>query len=157
MSCLENGLKMFPHTPDKTNLPGHHLKSHLKQGKKIQIGNRPPDHLPPSPAQSPRVQVMQPPPHSAPRLDIIPPPDTTNITETNTDEPISHRTRARRTTPATPIQRTHEPVARRTRSKINPKGLAQQVDISPHQASHRRSPRAFIHNWAMPVMDTVTG
>ena len=41
--------------------------------------------------------------------------------------------------------------------QINPKELAQQVDISPRQASQRRSPQAFIHKWAMPIMDTVTG
>ena len=155
-SCLYYGLKMFPHTPDKTKLPGHHPKSHLKIKTKqtIQICNRPPTQLPPSPAQDPRVQVIHTPPHSAPRVDIIPPPD---ITDINTDKPIAHHTQASCTTPAAPIQQTHNPFARRTRSQINPKGIAQQVDISPRQASQQKFPRSFIHNWSMPVMDTVTG
>ena len=100
------------------------------------------------------VQVMHTPPHSDPRVDIIPQPD---ITDINTEEPIAHRTRASWTTPAEPIKGTHKLVARRTRSQINPKGLSQQVYISPRQASQRRFPQVFIHNWAMPVMDTVTG
>ena len=93
-----------------------------KTKQTIKIGNRPPTHLPTSPAQAPRVQVMKTPPHSSPRVDIIPPPDTTNITEINTDKPIAHRTRASQTTPDTPIQRTHEPVARRTHSQNQPQG-----------------------------------
>ena len=150
---------MFPHTPDKKKLPGYYLISHLEKKKKpkIQIVSRPTYHLPPPPAQASRVKVMQTPPNSAPRVDIVPPPNTTNNIETNTDQPIAHRMQARRTTPATPIQRAHEPVARRTCSQINPKGVDQQVDIIPWQAFQQRLPRAFIHNWAMPVMDTVTG
>ena len=87
-------------------------------------------------------------------VDTIPPPEITDIT---TGEPIAHRTQASQTMLDTPIQRTHEPVGRRTRSKINPKELAQQVDISPQKVSQRQFPRLFILNWAMPVMDTVTG
>ena len=130
--------KNVPTYPRQNKAPRAPPKKPPEKGKTkktIQIVNRPPDHLPPSPAQVPRVQVMQTPPHSAPRLDIIPPPYTTNITETNTDKPIAHRTQARRTTPATPLQRIHEPVPRRTRSQISPNGIAQQVDISPRQAS----------------------
>ena len=54
---------------------------HEKQKTKpiIQIVNRPTYHMPPTPTQAPRVQVMQTPLHSAPRVDIITPPDTTNI------------------------------------------------------------------------------
>ena len=99
---------------------------------------------------------MQTPPHSAPRVYIILPPDTTNNTEINTDKPIAHRTRASRTTPATATQQTHEPIFRRTRSKINPKELAQQVNIISRQSYQRRFPHAFIHNWAMPLMDKFT-
>ena len=103
-----------------------------KRKQKIQIGNRPPPQLPPSPAQVPRMQVMQTPPNSAPRVDIIPLPYITGI---STYKPISHHTQASWTTPAAPIQRTHEPVAKRTRSQINPEELAHQVEISPRQAS----------------------
>ena len=113
--------------------------------------------MPPSPAQAPRIQVMQRPPNLSPKVNIIPPPETTNNTETNIDEPISHRTRSRRTTPDTPIQWDHEAVTRRTRSQINPKGLAQQVKIIHRQASQRRFPRSFIHKWDMTIMDKVTG
>ena len=103
--------------------------------------------------------------NSSPRVDIIPPTETKNSTENDIEEPIAHHTRARRATPwpwamplpATLIQLGHEPVVKRARYKTEPKGIAQQVGISPQQASHQRSPRAFIRKWAMPVMDTVTG
>ena len=111
-----------------------------KPKQKIKVGSRPKDHLPPSLAQAPRVKVMQTPPHSAPRVDIIPPPESKNNTETDTDEPIAHRTRERRTMPDTPSQLAHKPVARRTRLQINPKDLAQQFDISPRKSSQRRFP-----------------
>ena len=144
----------YPRQNKAPRAPPKEPPEKLKRKQTIQIRNRPPNQLPPSPAQAPKVQVIQTLSHSSPRVDIIPPPD---ITEINTDKPISHCTRASRTTPATPIQQTHEPVARRTRSQINPKGLAQQFEITPRQAFQLRSPRAFIHKWAMTVMDTVTG
>ena len=100
---------------------------------------------------------MNPPPHSDTRVDIIPPPETKNTKETDTYKPIAHRTRARRTMSDTPTLLAHEPVARRTGSQINPKGIAQKVDIIPREASQRQSHQAFIHKWAVPIMDTVTG
>ena len=111
---------------------------------------------------------MQTPPHSAARMDIISLTETNNTTENDTagtDEPIDHCTRARRTTPwpsttplpATNTQLDHKPVSRLTLSHINPEGIAQQVDMSPRQESQWRFPCAFIHQWSMPVMDTVTG
>ena len=39
-SCLDNGLKMFPHTPDKTKLSGHRQRSHLKNKNKTNNTNR---------------------------------------------------------------------------------------------------------------------
>ena len=94
MSCLDNVLEMSPHTPDKTKLPEYRLLRHLEKKKpkpKIQIRSRTTEYLPPPTAQAPKVQVMQAPPHLAPRVDIIPPPDTTNNIETNTDKTISVR------------------------------------------------------------------
>ena len=40
MSCLDNGLKMLPHTPNKTKLPRYSLISHLKKKKKINNTNK---------------------------------------------------------------------------------------------------------------------
>ena len=99
----------------------------------IQVFSRPTTPLPPSPAQASRVKAMQNPPNSYPRVDIIPPTETKNTTENDTDdtdEPIDHNTQACRTTPwpwatpqpTTPTQLDHEPVAKRTRPKIDPKG-----------------------------------
>ena len=130
--------------------------------------SRPTTHLPLPPTQASRVQVMKITPHSAPRVDIILSTETKDTTENDTadtDEPIDYRTRERRIMPwtnatpppATPTQPDHETIARQMRSHINPKGLAQQVDISPQQASQRRFPSVFIHKWAMPIIDTFTG
>ena len=86
--------KNVPTYPRQNKAPrAPHKKPTEKEKKQTtQIRNRPPTQLPHSPAQAPRVQVTQTSPHSAPRVDIIPPLDTTNITEINTDEPISHQT-----------------------------------------------------------------
>ena len=93
--------RKFPTYPRQNKAPRAPPKKPPKKGKTkqtIKIGNRPPTQLPPSPAQAPRVQVMKNPPHSAPRVDVILPPDITDIT---TDKPIAHCTRAIRKNPAT--------------------------------------------------------
>ena len=161
---------MCPHTPDKIEPPlNRPVKQPGKQKKpKIKAVSKPTTPLTPPPAQSPRVQVMQNTTHSSPRVDIIPPTETKNTTKNDTDDTdklIAHFTRARRPTPwtwdtpspAILTQLTHKPVAKQTRLQINPKGIDQQVGISTRQASQRRSPHTFIHKWAMPIMDTVTG
>ena len=82
--------KNVPTYPRRNKAPRAPPKKPPEKGEKkptINIGNIPPDHLPHSPAQAPRVQFMQTPPNSAPWVYIIPPPDTTNITETNTENP----------------------------------------------------------------------
>ena len=133
---------------------------HTKPTVKITIK---PTHLPYPPVISPRVKFMQD-TDEYPRVDI-PPTDTKNQSEYYTKEPISHRTRARQATPwprSTPLTNetippSHKPVAKRTQSKTAQKGLTQQVNIKPRHAYQRRLPRYFIRNWAMLVMDTVTG
>ena len=50
-----------------------------------------------------------------------------------------------------------EPVAKCTRSQTSAQGLAHYVVVDPHQAAQRRFPRKLTFDWAMPVMDNVTG
>ena len=74
---------MFPQTPDKTKLPLNQPENQPgKEEKKatIQVVSRPATALPPPPAQSPRVQVMQTPTHSSPRVNIITPTETKKST-----------------------------------------------------------------------------
>ena len=147
---------MFPHTPDKTKIPRHQQESHLKKKTKKKykygIDHQHSCHLPPHKLQgckSCRLSFTQIQGWTSYRRQT-----SQTLSQTNPSPTARNQFGQRQ---LTYIQRTHEPVARRTRSQINPKDLAQQVDIIPRQASQRQFPRVFIYNWAMPVMDKVTG
>ena len=114
---------------------------------------------PPTPLQSLRVHTTLTTTATFPRVDMVPPTVAVNQSGDDKEQPIVHRTRARRTTPLTskPLPPIPEPVAECTHSQTASQGLTHPVAMEPRQAAQRCFPHEIILDWAMPVMDNVTG
>ena len=125
-----------------------------KQNNTTKIG---PPH--PPPVQYQRVHTTLTPTDKFPIVDMLPPTVAVNQSGDDKEEPIAHRTGAMRTTPmpSKPLPSSPEPVAKRTRSQTTTPGLAHHIAVDPLQATQRRLPRKFLLEWAMPVMENITG
>ena len=61
------------------------------------------------------------------------------------------------TPPSKPLQQRPEPVMKHTHYQTAAQGLAHHVAVDPCQAAQRRFPCEFILDWAIPVMNNITG
>ena len=96
------------------------------------------------PASDPRVRVQKDERTPIPKVGLSPqcvPPDV---------KPIAQRTCAHTNEGTQNITSKNELISHRTRSR-------QTKSVVPHCAAQRRYPMYFIFDWAMPIIDNVTG